>query len=228
MLAAPQILHFRICGAHFLQKIGQKTRCVASECSRDALDQMKAFLSPCDSNSCAAAVCTSVRMCVRRQEGFVVFDGVCDQVWKAEKQLPQFTLHLRPHSSCVSAEVCWLEENKEEQKCTSTGPSERKEVGVRGEGAGWNNTIKDCFISAIPADPRWRKIRNQENTKCSVLTVEHLAPVTPRASFSSCFRDLKVFASLLRIYGWMLIVKFAKSHLQVWWYHKPHQRNPLF
>lgn len=56
-------------------------RCVASECTRDALDQINAFLSPRESNSCAAAVCTSVRGCVSGDKrGFVVFDGVCGRV----------------------------------------------------------------------------------------------------------------------------------------------------
>lgn len=60
--------------------------------------------------------------------------------------------------------------NKEEQKCTSTGSSERKEVGVRGEGAVWNNTIKDCFISAVPTGRRWRKITEQRRRIQNVLS----------------------------------------------------------
>lgn len=75
---------------------------------------------------------------------------------------PQFWFLLRVADSRKT--------NKEEQKCTSTGSSERKEVGVRGEGAGWNNTIKDCFISAVPTGRRWRKITEQRGRIQNVLS----------------------------------------------------------
>lgn len=48
---------------------------------RDAVDQISALVSPCESNSCAAAVCSSVRGCVSGDTGgfCVFFDGVCDR-----------------------------------------------------------------------------------------------------------------------------------------------------
>lgn len=160
----------------------------------------------------------------RETEGLCFFDSVCDRVWKIEKQLLQFTPHLRPHGSCF----CWglLTRGKQIKNIRSAlllAP-QRKEVGGRREGARWNNTIK-TFIFWVTYWPTL-----EENSKrCRIELVLSWLSHT-RASFSSWFRHLKVFVSLLRIYGciWKFIVRFAKSHLQVLWHHKPHQRNSLF
>lgn len=60
--------------------------------------------------------------------------------------------------------------NKEHQKRVSTGSSERKEVGGRGEGAGRNSTIKHGVIQASPADRRWREIAKQPRQIQNVLS----------------------------------------------------------
>lgn len=44
---------------------------------RDAVDQISALVSPCESNSCAAAVCSSVRGCVSGDTGLLFFLIVC-------------------------------------------------------------------------------------------------------------------------------------------------------
>lgn len=138
-------------------------RCVASECIRDAVAQINAFRSPCESNSCAAAVCTSVRGYVSGdREVLFFFLMVCASECERQKS----NCHNLRCTSDPTVLVFLLrfadsrKTNKEHQKCASTGSSERKEVGVRREGAGWNNTIKNCFISALPTDRRWRKIAN--------------------------------------------------------------------
>lgn len=101
-------------GPHFLQKKGDNTWDVwllnVSELQWPKLTPSALLANPTAVQQLCAPVWEDI--CQETERFCFFFDGVCNRVWKTEKQLPQFTLHLRPHSPCVSAEVCWLEENK--------------------------------------------------------------------------------------------------------------------
>lgn len=169
MLTAPQILHFRICGTHFLEELGDET---GDAWLLNAPETHWTKLTPSSLLAPPTAVqqlcCTSVRGCVSGDKrGFVVFDGVCAPECERHKSNRH---NLRRASDPTAAALLprvadSRKTNQEEQKCTSPGSSERKEVGVRGEGAGCNNTIKDCCISA---GRRWRKITAQRRRRRNV------------------------------------------------------------
>lgn len=133
------------------------------------------------------------RICVRRKRGFVFLDGVC----ATERERQKSNCHNLRRTSDPTVLVFLprfadsRKTNEEDQKRASTGSSERKEVGVRREGAGWNNTIKNCVISALPTDWRWRKIAPAEKSrKCSVLTLEHLAPKSNQEARSAAVLEI--------------------------------------